>query len=108
MSLGLVFLVNGVCRASRRLHRALLNNVLRSSATRFDIIPVGRLINRFSQDMYTIDYHIRFNLDIWFKCIFHALVSVSVISYSTPFVVVPLVPLAAFYFAVQVQKGALV
>ncbi|KAI9179643.1 Transporter of the ATP-binding cassette (ABC) [Blastocladiella emersonii ATCC 22665] len=45
----------GSMRASRRLHSQLLNSVLAAPVSFFDSTPTGRLQNRFSQDMGSID-----------------------------------------------------
>ncbi|KPA78899.1 putative mitochondrial p-glycoprotein-like protein [Leptomonas pyrrhocoris] len=42
-------------RASRRLHATLLYTVSSSTLTFFDRTPLGRVINRFSKDIYTLD-----------------------------------------------------
>ena len=42
-------------RASRRLHDALVARVMRAPLTFFDTTPIGRIVSRFSKDMYSID-----------------------------------------------------
>ena len=42
-------------RASRRLHATLLYTVSSATLTFFDRTPLGRVINRFSKDIYTLD-----------------------------------------------------
>ncbi|KAL7701310.1 p-glycoprotein-like protein [Lotmaria passim] len=44
-----------VRRASRRLHATLLYTVSSATLTFFDRTPLGRVINRFSKDIYTLD-----------------------------------------------------
>ena len=43
-------------RASRVLHHNLAASVLRKSVSWFDRTPTGRLTNRFTKDIYSIDY----------------------------------------------------
>lgn len=45
----------GCLRAARDLHNKLLGNVLRLPMSFFDTTPLGRILNRFSKDMDTID-----------------------------------------------------
>ena len=39
----------------RNLHDSMFKNILRSKMRFFHINPVGRVLNRFSQDMGTVD-----------------------------------------------------
>jgi len=48
-------LVRHRLNSSRVFHEKLLHQVLGCSVSFFDITPVGRIVNRFSQDMATID-----------------------------------------------------
>lgn len=41
--------------ASLKMHTALLNSVLSAPVSFFDVTPLGRIVNRFSSDMSTID-----------------------------------------------------
>ena len=43
-------------RASTTLHERLVNSVLHAKLAFFDTTPLGRIINRFSKDMDSIDY----------------------------------------------------
>lgn len=46
---------NGAWRAARRLHNDFLSAVMNVSLSWYKRVPVGRVINRFSRDMYAID-----------------------------------------------------
>ncbi|KAI9266436.1 P-loop containing nucleoside triphosphate hydrolase protein [Phascolomyces articulosus] len=50
-----LILFTGSLRASRRIHQQLLDSVLRAKVRFFDTTPMGRIINRFSTDLETID-----------------------------------------------------
>lgn len=47
-------------RASRRLHHELARSVMNKSMAWFDRTPSGRIINRFSKDMYIVDMMMAF------------------------------------------------
>lgn len=42
-------------RASIKIHTALLNRVMAAPVAFFDVTPLGRIVNRFSSDLATID-----------------------------------------------------
>lgn len=54
-TLRLLVLFSGSLLASRRLHERLLERVLHARVRFFDVTPLGRIINRFSSDLETVD-----------------------------------------------------
>ena len=48
----------GSLKASRRIHQALLSNVMRARIRFFDSTPLGRIMNRFSKDLEAVDQQI--------------------------------------------------
>lgn len=42
-------------RSARTLHDSLLHSILKAPTSFFDTTPLGRIVNRFSKDIYTID-----------------------------------------------------
>ncbi|KAK9359938.1 P-loop containing nucleoside triphosphate hydrolase protein [Lipomyces starkeyi] len=48
----------GVVKASKRIFKLLLESVLRATPRFFDTTPVGRILNRFSKDIETIDMNV--------------------------------------------------
>ncbi|CAG8457297.1 10170_t:CDS:10, partial [Acaulospora morrowiae] len=48
----------GSLAASRKLHNAILDRVLFAKIRFFDTTPIGRIMNRFSKDMETIDQNL--------------------------------------------------
>ena len=55
-------LVQGIMAASAYLHRTMLANILRGPMEFFDVTPIGRILNRFSKDIDTIDTLLPSNL----------------------------------------------
>ncbi|XP_068177281.1 ATP-binding cassette sub-family C member 10 isoform X2 [Antennarius striatus] len=91
----------GVICAASVIHNRLLDRVLKATGTFFDTTPMGRILNRFSSDLYTIDDSLPFILNILLATVFSLAGMLVVISYSLPWVLVPLLPLALFYHRTQ-------
>ncbi|XP_058527585.1 ATP-binding cassette sub-family C member 2 [Ochotona princeps] len=105
---GLTLLVANVwsakscAHASSLLHRQLLNNILRAPMRFFDTTPIGRVVNRFSGDISTVDDTLPQSLRSWMLC-FLGIVSVLVmICMATPVFAIIIVPLAIIYVLIQV------
>ncbi|CAG5127097.1 unnamed protein product, partial [Candidula unifasciata] len=88
-------------RASQKLHTAMLANVLRSPIMFFDTTPSGRIVNRFSRDVETIDNTLPQQLRSWMSTFFGALSTLVIISYSTPIFMTVILPLGVFYYLIQ-------
>lgn len=62
---------------------------------------MGRLLNRFSSDLYAVDDSLPFILNILLANAFNLLGMLVIMSYGLPWVLLPLLPLAAFYYRTQ-------
>ena len=93
--------------ASRKLHKNLLRNILRSPMTFFDTTPVGRIVNRFSNDVARIDNEIIYQFK---DCIISAAVVICnsvIICFGTPQFLCVLLPITILYFILQVNYHSL-
>ena len=88
--------------ASRKLHNAMLDNVMRAPMSFFDTTPMGRIVNRFSRDVETTDSTLPMVLRMWLNMFFSTLSTFAVISYSTPLFLTVIIPVLIFYVLVQV------
>ncbi|GFN99334.1 multidrug resistance-associated protein 1 [Plakobranchus ocellatus] len=87
--------------ASGLLHSSMLTNIMRSPMNFFDTTPSGRILNRFSRDVETIDNTIPAQFRSWMSTFFGTVSTVIVISYSTPIFMVVILPLGILYYLIQ-------
>lgn len=93
--------VKMVMRSSRYLHSTMLFSILRSTMQFFESTPTGRIINRFSKDIEAVENMIPASYRMLLRCLFQVLIVIIMISISTPWFLVPLVPIAIIYIFVQ-------
>jgi len=96
-------LANRAVAASRVLHHRMLSAVLRAPLTFFETTPAGRILNRFSRDIETVDTLLPELMDSWLVSAFDVLATVVILLYSTPIFLVVAVPLAVLYYFAQVR-----
>lgn len=94
-------LATGTVAASGNLHRSLLRNILRAPMAFFDTTPLGRVLNRFSRDIDTVDVNIPGTLRAWLSLFSNVFGTLIIISYSTPYFLIVLVPLGICYVFIQ-------
>ncbi|XP_019116392.2 ATP-binding cassette sub-family C member 2 [Larimichthys crocea] len=99
--LGTLLLANASVNASRILHSRLLNNMLRVPMVFFDTTPIGRVVNRFAKDIFTVDEAIPLSFRSWLLCLLGVLGTLFVICLATPFFTIIIIPLALLYYFVQ-------
>ncbi|XP_051958404.1 ATP-binding cassette sub-family C member 3-like [Xyrauchen texanus] len=91
----------GKIRAARKLHETLLDNKFHTPQSFFDTTPIGRIINRFSKDIYVIDEVLSSTILMFLGTFFASLSTMIVIICSTPIFAVVIGPLALIYIFVQ-------
>jgi len=91
--------------ASRVLHKKLLSNILRSPMSFFDTTPLGRVLNRFSKDVNTVDEVLTSTFSSFLSFLFTILATIITIVVATPTFLIILVPLFLFYVLVQVRTS---
>ncbi|KAK2169804.1 hypothetical protein NP493_1174g00006 [Ridgeia piscesae] len=67
----------------------------------FDTTPIGRIVNRFSKDVDTVDVNIPVTVQVWMSTSASVIATVIVISYSTPIFLSVVLPLGVLYYFVQ-------
>ncbi|KAH8273788.1 hypothetical protein KR044_000666 [Drosophila immigrans] len=89
------------CNARRNLHDKLLQTILHKTLHFFQVTPLGRIVNRFSNDMAIIDKKIAATsqrlLQFSLLCLFAILINVSI----TPWFLALTLPICGAYYAIQ-------
>ncbi|KAF9344624.1 hypothetical protein BGX26_004099, partial [Mortierella sp. AD094] len=97
------YVIEVVCglSASRALYDRLMTRVLRMPMSFFDTTPMGRIVNRFSSDINSIDVQLPEEWNDLFSFIAIIGGTLFVIAYSTPIFLVAIPPLVAVFFWIQ-------
>nr|VZI16707.1 unnamed protein product [Spirometra erinaceieuropaei] len=66
-------------KASKDLHRRMLARVLRAPCYFFDTTPQGRILNRFSLDIASIDHNLPHAMEEVFSCVVNTIVTLVVV-----------------------------
>jgi len=96
----LVFVFAGL-RASRSMFEHLLDVVLQAPMSFFDTTPIGRIINRFSKDLYTVDEQLVVTGRSYLSTMFNCCSTIFVVTAVTPQFLFGLVPIFFFYLHQQ-------
>uniref|UniRef100_A0A673AZT1 ATP-binding cassette, sub-family C (CFTR/MRP), member 6b, tandem duplicate 1 n=1 Tax=Sphaeramia orbicularis TaxID=375764 RepID=A0A673AZT1_9TELE len=89
--------------ASRYLHADLLQNVLHSPMSFFEVTPSGNLLNRFSKEIDAIDCMIPDGLKMMLGYLFKLLEVCIIVLLATPFTGLVLLPLTGLWLAVNLE-----
>lgn len=87
--------------ASRKLHERMAYAIFRSPMSFFETTPSGRILNRFSSDVYRIDEVLARTFNMLFANGARAIFTLVVISFSTPVFIALIFPLGALYLWIQ-------
>ena len=87
---------------ARKLHNDMLENVLRLPTSFFDTTPLGRVINRFSKDIYILDESLPRSFLMLFRAVFGVISILAVNAFVNPLYVLFAIPLGLLYYRVLV------
>jgi ABC-type multidrug transport system fused ATPase/permease subunit len=84
-------------RASMQLHSGLLNSVLHAPMSYFDTTPIGRIVSRFSKDLYLLDTQLVMSVQFFLFTVFFVLFSFGAIAYGVPWFLLSL-PIVCYLY----------
>ena len=86
---------------SHVLHRDMLMSVLTSPMSFFDTTPMGRIVNRFSEDINQCEGPVSGAFSEWMEAFFRFIGSIVSIVVVVPFIVAVFVPIAIIFYFIQ-------
>ncbi len=95
------YMVRSQLYSARTLHKAMLDCVIRAPMSFFDTTPVGRILNRFSKDVMSVDMSLPGVLQMYLRTILSCLSTLLVIGIVTPLFLVAVLPLSKLYIFVR-------
>ncbi|MCJ1418249.1 hypothetical protein MMC32_004596 [Xylographa parallela] len=87
--------------ASRKLHERMAYAIFRSPMSFFETTPTGRILNRFSSDIYRVDEVLARTFNMLFVNTAKAAYTLALICAATPIFVILILPLGAIYLYIQ-------
>ncbi|ORY04586.1 metal resistance protein YCF1 [Basidiobolus meristosporus CBS 931.73] len=88
-------------RSARVTHTNMLLSVIRSPMSFFDTTPLGRVLNRFSKDQYTLDEVLPQSFNGYFRTSLNVVAVMTVITFSTPGFLIVVAPILVLYIIIQ-------
>ena len=88
--------------ASGGFHGELLRSMLRAPMSFFDTTPLGRILNRFSKDIDTLDRRMPDSILFFLTTFTSVVTTLIIICYSSPLFLIATLPLGLIYYFIQV------
>ena len=88
-------------KAGQLFHDRMLSSVLFTRIRFFDSTPIGRILQRFSRDVESVDIHLQWSFDHTIHSLFHITVSFLLIVLILPLVIIFLIPVLFIYYQIQ-------
>ena len=100
-NLQMAWVFYGGVTAARKLHNSLLHRVLHAPLRFFEVTPIGRILNRFSKDIESIDNSVMDTIKWFFEKILDGAIIIAVIGSIVPpfLILVPFISGAFVYVA---------
>lgn len=87
--------------AGKFLFREFLSGILAAPMFFFDVTPLGRVINRFSKDVYTIDEQLPQTVRWYLQSLAKVIGAILYVCCVSPLFIIALIPILGFYITTQ-------
>lgn len=87
--------------AGKSFHDQMLRATLAAPIRFFDSTPVGRILQRFSRDVESVDIHLQWSFDHTIHAFFHITISFILIVTIVPLVILVILPIFFIYYKFQ-------
>ncbi|KAL5244983.1 hypothetical protein ACI65C_012393 [Semiaphis heraclei] len=91
----------GTILAAEKLYKLINARIFKNPLSLFDTTPIGRILNRVSKDIDTIDNVLPLMISSFLTVTVSVIGTLIVISYSTPIFAVVIIPIAIIYCIIQ-------
>lgn len=99
--IGFFLLAIASLRATRLLHNKMLKRILRAPMSFFNVTPLGRIVNRFSSDVESLDKNLPNQIGDWICHIFKFLGILIALCLSNYYFAIFIIPLFLIYYVLQ-------
>ncbi|MBC7372341.1 MAG: ATP-binding cassette domain-containing protein, partial [Bdellovibrionaceae bacterium] len=96
-----LFWLNRGIRSAQSMHNRMLRSVLHAPIRFFDSTPVGRILQRFSRDIESVDVYLQWSFSAAVNCALQVIVSVVLILGLMPIMFLAIGPLMILYYKIQ-------
>lgn len=96
-----VFWLHRGILAGQIFHERMLQSVLNTSIRFFDTTPVGRILQRFSRDIESVDLYLQWSFDQTLHSVLNVLISFFLIIFVLPPVLLIILPILFLYYRLQ-------
>jgi ABC-type multidrug transport system fused ATPase/permease subunit len=96
-----LFWLNRGIRAAQSMHNKMLRSVLHAPIRFFDSTPVGRILQRFSRDIESVDVYLQWSFSAAVNCALQVIVSIVLILTLMPLMIFVITPVMFLYYVVQ-------